>query len=244
MVRKRGGFSLVELLTVIGIIVVLAAILLPVLGRAREQTRRTQCMSNLHQIATALKLYKLDERAYPFDLSETSANPGANQRLLIAGERWFGPVDPQTGRPTTGPGYGLATLFPDYVQSISTFNCPNNEATTLDTDDPDYRQVRDTYQSYDGWDPLLLQLKYCRLWRPTPSGQQDPDFTRQLYWRYPPEDTVVTWCAHHRRDALGAQFQSGDQDIVLYLDGSTQIVPTMVGDPRLGSGHLSTPGEE
>lgn len=249
MVRQRAGFTLVELLTVIAIMAILAAILLPVLGRVREQTRRTECMANLHQIATALKLYKLDERAYPYDLSETSLNPGPNQRRLIPGERWFGPVD-AGGEPTkASPGYGLASLFPDYIESIGTFNCPNNEASTLDTGDPDARAPRFTYQSYDGWDPMLLQLKYHRLWRPSPLGARDPDYARQLYWRYPPEDTVVTWCTHHRSandptDPNAAQFHPGDQDIVLHLDGSTRVVPSRAGDPHLGSGHEATPGEE
>jgi len=55
--KSARAFTLVEVLIVLGVVILLAALLLPVFMRVRNGARSTACMSNLHQIGLALQLY-------------------------------------------------------------------------------------------------------------------------------------------------------------------------------------------
>jgi len=62
--RRGGGFTLVELLVVIGIIALLIAILMPALARSRESANRLKCQAQLRNIGQAFQLHANEHRGY------------------------------------------------------------------------------------------------------------------------------------------------------------------------------------
>lgn len=120
--RNQTGFTLIELLTVIAIIGILTAILIPVVASARESARRAACVSNLRQIGMSSLLYAsenndrlpvIDQGFWPHDVTVSAMNrliaTGGGERDMFycpsdAGsgvERW-GLADYSTDQEVTG----------------------------------------------------------------------------------------------------------------------------------------------
>jgi prepilin-type N-terminal cleavage/methylation domain-containing protein/prepilin-type processing-associated H-X9-DG protein len=113
----RNGFTLVELLVVIGIIAVLISILLPALSRARQGALTAQCLSNLRQIGMACTQYSNDNR-------------GATIPCAFSGAYWANLlVDYNYVKVPTSDSTTYKTNGPQYYQNI--FFCPAAETNSL-----------------------------------------------------------------------------------------------------------------
>jgi len=229
--RNRSGFTLVEMLVVIAIIVALVAILFPVFSTAKHKATMTECTAQMQQLVTALKVYRHDYGKYP-------PRPTYND---VAGK--------YTG--------GFTALYPDYVDTWDTLVCPgdrdidmkqdeaksrvyssyNGRAEDPQSGDWEFRvvggvtQISYNYHGYDvdGWDLDTPETTTLPAWL-SAEGRSWRQYPR-LMNRSAPDYTLVTHCTFHR------DFYNKDQDkldIIIRLNGDAST-ENVTGWSHVGS---------
>jgi uncharacterized RDD family membrane protein YckC/type II secretory pathway pseudopilin PulG len=194
---------------------ILSVVVLPVMSRSREQERERRCMANFHGLAMAVRMYRMDEGAYP------------------------PPYDP-----TTGQG-GLNTLYPTYLSRRVALVCPDDSTAVTDYNAAHgahwdsssfqrlYSSYNDTY-NYWGYDRrgelLKRQAEAASLYA------NKEDYLGRALWetdvpsavfpglanRNAPDYTIIAHCSRHS----GAHPARAREDLIIRLDGSVRAVET------------------
>lgn len=117
--KHTRGFTLIELLVVIAIIAILAAILFPVFARAREQARKTTCISNHKQLALAILMYAQDyDETFP-------------AMDMIGGDGYFhtppAKIDPARDWSAVENKFVAGDLLDPYIKNDGLFHCPTRD---------------------------------------------------------------------------------------------------------------------
>ncbi len=222
---NRNAFTLIELLVVIAIIAILAAILFPVFHRIRMSVHQATCISNMHDIAQKMFLYR-DDHGGEFP-----------SMLLGYVERPDGlPWQPGDPIPVDANRIQHGTLYPFYLKDIEKFHCPispvkqkNVQVTPAYVGPsmgysgspvfntaannrlgfyfpklaPAYQGKPISYYGFDSYDMTTIpgqqnqyEVTYNRDWT---GGSGKADSSNQLKFgrSMTADKTVVTWCNIH-----------------------------------------------
>jgi len=174
--EDSAGFTLVELLVVIALIAILAALLLPTLSRGKEKARSAACMSNLKQLQVCWQMYTSDNNDSVPPNNSVVSIPGSGDPLPT-GVSWCA----GSPRYDTNTAHIEAGLLFSYNQSVGIYRCPSDESNVEDATGKKLPQLRNrsynmsqSINGYPEYDAVMRDYipsfrKLTRISNPDPS---------------------------------------------------------------------------
>jgi prepilin-type N-terminal cleavage/methylation domain-containing protein/prepilin-type processing-associated H-X9-DG protein len=203
----RPGFTLVELLVVIGIIAVLVSILLPTLGRARRAAQVTKCLSNIRQLSVAVNGYMAENRG-------TLPEAYFNNRDAHSPSFWN--LNPWSPRPTAHPA-GIPYVMPTIGTLLAPYVGAGTGVWQCPTGGPDFNS-KDPY--LERGDEPLGGLGSANQWLPNYYYMNNKVYAGTAV-------TTVAGARAYSPDGVAAPFNSGDwavRNIAGLRSGRTRTV--------------------
>ncbi|MEI7729108.1 MAG: type II secretion system protein [Verrucomicrobiota bacterium] len=226
--KQSLAFTLIELLVVIAIIAILAGLLLPALANAKRKATQAQCMSNMRQIGTAVRLYADDFEDY------LPGQPTIGCGLLSGQQQWYTSGSKDCLSYYVGPYMGYPVPSGTRV-FVAAFSCPGV-----------LREAPDTYP---------LDIKHFYIINPTVNGVQIRAFgyptntttgggnypsmkmaavdavysASAMYYLAEPDQVGITNTANTWQDNIPANPVHGSVRNYLFFDGHVQAI--RVGPP-------------
>lgn len=189
---STSAFTLIELLVVIGIIVILAALLLPVLAKGKTRAQSTACLNNLKQLEICWHLYAVD---YTDILPpNNSISDLLSGNALASAASWCTNIAPLDANPA---GIQNALLFV-YNTSLAIYHCPADRSTISLPDGTKSSQLR--LRSYN------MNLSINGAPEFDPFAQFDPSFKKFTQIKDPDPDKLFTFLDVHEDEIYDATF--------------------------------------
>jgi prepilin-type N-terminal cleavage/methylation domain-containing protein len=146
--RQKSAFTLIEILIVIAIIAILAALLLPALATAKSKGQRISCMNNLRQLGVACQVYTADNDGRLVENWPYALEPNLETNCWMHGNMRFSFEAANQGLLRTGK------LFP-YANNPNSYHCPADRSGT--------NSARVRSYSMNSW----MGSRYMEVERPT-----------------------------------------------------------------------------
>ena len=251
--KAQRAFTLVELLVVIAIIAILAALLLPTLGRAKQKAQATFCLNNVRQLQLGWLMYAHDfHDRLPPNSADSEAGKSAEAPCWVAGKMWFdGEVDDMTTTVSTdllvGPAYALFGSIGPYVKNPAVYRCPADKSTVSFGGQRCPRARSMSMNGYMGGQPggFGVFTSLGQIIDPSPSltwvfideredSINDAFFCVDAGARY----AIIDYPASYHNGSGGLSFADGHAETHKWLEITTR--PRLFPDQRLPSGSKPT----